>query len=251
MLFCEVITLLMLRARKKLLSLVTFFAAAKKVTPAPGRGNANRPTRIQVSRRKQRAPPPRGGAKQIDRDENKFHEESSQQPRPGKGHADRRKRENEETKLKPLPETNNVINAIPKPLIKGQEIPPSRKNLQINLRTSSTRKRRFRMKHQRAPEPAPPLGSRNSERINPPAMPVIPAHHSPDDIPIERSDKEQLRLRAQFISNGQRRIALRPRCIRVLWKHIAPQIDHGIAIARIERADDHSESRTERSIDII
>jgi hypothetical protein len=30
---------------EKLLSLVTFFAAAKKVTPAPGRGNANKPTR--------------------------------------------------------------------------------------------------------------------------------------------------------------------------------------------------------------
>ncbi|CAL8474444.1 protein of unknown function [Caballeronia sp. S22] len=29
---------------EKLLSLVTFFAAAKKVTPAPGRGSANRPT---------------------------------------------------------------------------------------------------------------------------------------------------------------------------------------------------------------
>jgi hypothetical protein len=29
----------------KLLSLVTFFAAAKKVTAAPHRGNANRPTR--------------------------------------------------------------------------------------------------------------------------------------------------------------------------------------------------------------
>jgi hypothetical protein len=33
----------------KLLSLVTFFAAAKKVTPAPGRGNANKPTRKQDS----------------------------------------------------------------------------------------------------------------------------------------------------------------------------------------------------------
>ena len=32
---------------EKLLSLVTFFAAAKKVTLAPGRGNANRPTRKQ------------------------------------------------------------------------------------------------------------------------------------------------------------------------------------------------------------
>ena len=31
----------------KLLSLVTFFAAAKKVTPAPGRGNTNRPKRKQ------------------------------------------------------------------------------------------------------------------------------------------------------------------------------------------------------------
>jgi hypothetical protein len=29
----------------ELLSLVTFFAAAKKVTPAPGRGSANKPTR--------------------------------------------------------------------------------------------------------------------------------------------------------------------------------------------------------------
>src|SRR5689334_10247923 len=29
------------------LNKVTFFAAAKKVTPAPGRGSANRPTRIQ------------------------------------------------------------------------------------------------------------------------------------------------------------------------------------------------------------
>ncbi|GJH27180.1 hypothetical protein [Caballeronia novacaledonica] len=34
---------------EKLLSLVTFFAAAKKVTPAPGRGRANRPTRNQDS----------------------------------------------------------------------------------------------------------------------------------------------------------------------------------------------------------
>jgi hypothetical protein len=31
----------------ELLSLVTFFAAAKKVTPAPGRGSADRPTRNQ------------------------------------------------------------------------------------------------------------------------------------------------------------------------------------------------------------
>ncbi|WP_087131867.1 hypothetical protein [Caballeronia pedi] len=31
----------------KLLSLVTFFAAAKKVTAAPHRGNANKPTRIR------------------------------------------------------------------------------------------------------------------------------------------------------------------------------------------------------------
>ncbi|WP_371880652.1 hypothetical protein [Caballeronia sp. S22] len=30
---------------EKLLSLVTFFAAAKKVTAAPHRGSANRPTR--------------------------------------------------------------------------------------------------------------------------------------------------------------------------------------------------------------
>jgi hypothetical protein len=34
----------------ELLSLVTFFAAAKKVTAAPHRGNANKPTRIQVPR---------------------------------------------------------------------------------------------------------------------------------------------------------------------------------------------------------
>ena len=31
----------------ELLSLVTFFAAAKKVTPAPGRGSANKPTRTR------------------------------------------------------------------------------------------------------------------------------------------------------------------------------------------------------------
>jgi hypothetical protein len=34
----------------QLLSLVTFFAAAKKVTPAPGKGMANRPKAKQVSR---------------------------------------------------------------------------------------------------------------------------------------------------------------------------------------------------------
>src|ERR1700754_5322839 len=33
----------------ELLSLVTFFAAAKKVTPAPGRGSANKPPRKQDS----------------------------------------------------------------------------------------------------------------------------------------------------------------------------------------------------------
>jgi hypothetical protein len=31
----------------ELLSLVTFFAAAKKVTPAPGRGSANKPPRTR------------------------------------------------------------------------------------------------------------------------------------------------------------------------------------------------------------
>src|SRR5579863_8169406 len=40
---------------EELLSLVTFFAAAKKVTPAPGRGNANRPTRKQVSRKQSKS----------------------------------------------------------------------------------------------------------------------------------------------------------------------------------------------------
>ncbi|CAL8473465.1 protein of unknown function [Caballeronia sp. S22] len=40
----------------ELLSLVTFFAAAKKVTPAPGRGSANKPTRKQDSTTK---PPPK------------------------------------------------------------------------------------------------------------------------------------------------------------------------------------------------
>ncbi|CAL8472995.1 protein of unknown function [Caballeronia sp. S22] len=34
---------------EKLLSLVTFFAAAKKVTAAPHRGSANRPPRKQAS----------------------------------------------------------------------------------------------------------------------------------------------------------------------------------------------------------
>jgi general secretion pathway protein K len=34
---------------EKLLSLVTFFAAAKKVTAAPHRGEANRPITKQVS----------------------------------------------------------------------------------------------------------------------------------------------------------------------------------------------------------
>jgi hypothetical protein len=33
---------------EKLLSLLTFFAAAKKVSPAPDRGNANKPRRKQV-----------------------------------------------------------------------------------------------------------------------------------------------------------------------------------------------------------
>jgi hypothetical protein len=33
---------------EKLLSLLTFFAAAKKVSPAPDRGRANRPQRKQV-----------------------------------------------------------------------------------------------------------------------------------------------------------------------------------------------------------
>ena len=36
----------------KLLSLVTFFAAAKKVTAAPHRGRANNPTRIQVQQQR-------------------------------------------------------------------------------------------------------------------------------------------------------------------------------------------------------
>ncbi len=172
-------------------------------------------------------------------------------PAPGRGNTNRPKQENEATKLEPLPKTNNLINTIPKPLIKRQKVRPSRKNLQINLRTTSPTKRRFRMKHQSAPETTPSHSRRNCERINPPAMPVIPAHHSPDDIPVGNSDKEQLRLRAQLISNRQRRIALRPRCIRILREHIAPQGDHGIAIARIEGTDDHSESSTERNIDII
>jgi hypothetical protein len=38
----------------ELLSLVTFFAAAKKVTAAPHRGSANRPTRNQAIHRNQK-----------------------------------------------------------------------------------------------------------------------------------------------------------------------------------------------------
>ena len=41
----------------ELLSLVTFFAAAKKVTPAPGRGSANRPTRNRDSTKAPRKQP--------------------------------------------------------------------------------------------------------------------------------------------------------------------------------------------------
>jgi hypothetical protein len=38
----------------KLLSLLTFFAAAKKVSPAPDRGRANKPKRIQVPQKPER-----------------------------------------------------------------------------------------------------------------------------------------------------------------------------------------------------
>ncbi|CAL8478911.1 protein of unknown function (plasmid) [Caballeronia sp. S22] len=40
----------------ELLSLVTFFAAAKKVTPAPGRGSANKPTRNRDPAKKEFKP---------------------------------------------------------------------------------------------------------------------------------------------------------------------------------------------------
>src|SRR6476660_8683551 len=39
---------------EKLLSLLTFFAAAKKVSPAPDRGRANRPLRKQVPQKAKR-----------------------------------------------------------------------------------------------------------------------------------------------------------------------------------------------------
>jgi hypothetical protein len=70
--------------------LLTFFAAAKKVSPAPDRGRANKPLRIQVPwkpkrikrlkpdpnpdpKRQRSSIPPRTGAEQIDHEENKFH----------------------------------------------------------------------------------------------------------------------------------------------------------------------------------
>ncbi|CAL8475722.1 protein of unknown function (plasmid) [Caballeronia sp. S22] len=42
----------------ELLSLVTFFAAAKKVTPAPGRGSANKPIRNRDPAKKNPLTPP-------------------------------------------------------------------------------------------------------------------------------------------------------------------------------------------------
>src|SRR5690242_21455288 len=51
--YCQTTADLLCRGRPEVLrlgiavSLVTFFAAAKKVTAAPHRGNANRPTRTQ------------------------------------------------------------------------------------------------------------------------------------------------------------------------------------------------------------
>ena len=58
---------------EKLLSLVTFFAAAKKVTAAPHRGNANKPTRSQAFHRSrskqaptaQKEQPPQGQKKSL------------------------------------------------------------------------------------------------------------------------------------------------------------------------------------------
>lgn len=72
-----------------------------------------------------------------------------------------------------------------------------------------------------------------------------------DDTIIKNPDKEQLRLRAHLIGDRKSRIALRPRRVRILRKHIAPQRDHRLTIARIESANDHSESSTVRSIDNI
>jgi general secretion pathway protein K len=45
------------------LSLLTFFAAAKKVSAAPHRGEANRPLRIQGKANAERKPPKRHAGK--------------------------------------------------------------------------------------------------------------------------------------------------------------------------------------------
>jgi hypothetical protein len=107
------------------------------------------------------------------------------------------------------------------------------------------------MKHQSPTIPAMPKGRRDRERIDPPAMPVISAHDRANDRVINDRNKEQLRLRPHFIGDRQSRISLRPRRVRILGEHIAPQSDHSLAIARIESANDHSESSTLRSIDSI
>jgi len=171
-------------------------------------------------------------------------------PLPGAGEqTDRHEfKFNKRKNLKPLAQTNNIINPIPHPFVKRNQLTPNGEHLQVNLRTSKPSERRFSMQHQPSPEPAPSKRTADGKRINPPSMPVITTHDSAGNDPVHHTDEEQLRLSRQLVGDRQSRIALRPRRIRILGKHIAPQSDHGIAIARFESPNDHSVSSTERSI---
>src|SRR5476649_798293 len=152
---------------------------------------------------------------------------------------------------KPLAEAHHFIHLITELRVKRPRFRLVRHDLQIQLRTSDSGERAFRVLNQRAGITVAAFILGDRERIHPSAVPVVTHHHRSDQTLFQHADEEKLRLHGERVSNRYTRVALWFARRGVFRKRLCPEREYRLRVALIEDPDNHSASSTDRSIDII
>src|ERR1700677_519534 len=106
-------------------------------------------------------------------------------------------------------------------------------NLQIDLRGPRLRQELLDVANQRRPDFLPAMSRIDGQRIDPTAVPVVPAHHRAHQFALDNGNKEQASLRGELLPNHGCRI--------VPWLGIAedllPERDNLALIRLLENTD--------------
>ncbi len=136
--------------------------------------------------------------------------------------------------LQQLAHADALFHAIPQRLIERRNRRVPLHDLQIDFQASPSHQRTLGMLYQRRPEPLMPSIRRHGQRVQPPAMPVIPRHNRPDDDSIHNRHKEQPIVHRDLLINRQCRSIMR----RVIPEYRFPESNYLLAMSRInERRD--------------